>query len=79
MTIYDVRLLILLGFLIYATAVIAVYIHFKESLIWVSLVLILNLALLLGGGNYLIRSILFPYSNYFIRQQLDSVINRRFS
>jgi hypothetical protein len=34
---------------------------------------------LLFLGNYLIRAILFPYSNFFIRKQLDSVINQRFS
>jgi len=33
------------------------------------------MALILSIGHYMIRSILFPYSNYFIRTQMDSVIN----
>ncbi len=30
-------------------------------------------------GSYLLRSILFPYSNYFIERKLNSEINRKFS
>jgi len=45
----------------------------------VACLLVVNLACLLLVGNYLLRSVLFPYSNFFIRRQLDSVINRRFS
>ena len=30
-------------------------------------------------GNYMLRGILFPYANFFIKRQLESGINRRFS
>jgi hypothetical protein len=73
------RFLVVSGVLMYLAAVVAMYVHFKQSLIWISLVIVLNLLTLITFGHYMIRSILFPYSNYFIKKQLDSVINRRFS
>ena len=51
----------------------------KEKKIWIACILVVNCLVLLMVGNYLIRAILFPYSNFFIRKQLDSVINQRFS
>jgi hypothetical protein len=73
------RCLVLLGFALYMTAVVALYIQFHSDFVWLSLMILLNVATLLFVGNYLLRSVLFPYSNFFIRKQLDSVINRRFS
>jgi hypothetical protein len=57
----------------------ALYVHFHEQLVWLSTLVIINLAMLLIVGNYFLRSIFFPYSNFFIRKQLDSLINKRFS
>ena len=38
-----------------------------------------NGIMLVWCGNYLLRSILFPYSNYFITKRLESELNRRFA
>jgi hypothetical protein len=40
---------------------------------------LVNLIVLLLCGNYMLRGILFPYANFFIKRQLESGINRRFS
>ena len=37
------------------------------------------LIFLFFSGNYLLRGVLFPYANKFIKRQLDSAINKRFS
>jgi hypothetical protein len=41
--------------------------------------MIFNFVVLLFFGNYLLRAILFPYANYFIKKKLNSQINRRFA
>ena len=41
--------------------------------------LIVNSVILYFFGNYLLRCILFPYQNKYIKRQLNSGINRRFS
>ncbi len=73
------RMLVLSAFLVYMAGVVALYLQFGDQLIWLSFLVVVNMACLLIIGNYLLRSILFPYSNFFIKKQLDSVINRRFS
>jgi hypothetical protein len=65
--------------LLYISIIGAVGAELKESKIWIACILVFNCLVLLFTGNYLIRAILFPYSNFFIRKQLDSVINQRFS
>jgi hypothetical protein len=64
---------------LYITIIAALGTQLKEQKIWLACILVLNCIGLLFCGNYLIRAILFPYSNFFIRRQLDSVINQRFS
>jgi len=59
--------------------VIALVQELDENLIYIAEIVVVNMTLVLIIGNYMIRSILFPYSNYFIKTQLDSVINQRFS
>jgi uncharacterized alpha-E superfamily protein len=59
--------------------VVAISTTLNENRIYTASFIVVNIALLLSLGHYLIRSILFPYSNYFIRTQMDSVINQRFS
>ena len=59
--------------------VVAISTTLNENRIYIASFIVVNMALLLSIGHYMIRSILFPYSNYFIRTQMDSVINQRFS
>ena len=65
--------------MLYIVIVGALGTELKEKKIWIACILVVNCLVLLMVGNYLIRAILFPYSNFFIRKQLDSVINQRFS
>jgi hypothetical protein len=51
----------------------------KQYLILLGLILIFNSLALYFIGNYLLRCILFPYQNKYIKRQLNSGINRRFS
>lgn len=41
--------------------------------------MVVNLTALLLFGKYLLRSVLFPFSNYFIREKIESQINRRYA
>ena len=75
----TIRVLVICGFLVYMAGVVALYRQFGDQMIWLAFLLVINVACLLIIGNYMLRSILFPYSNFFIKKQLDSVINRRFS
>jgi hypothetical protein len=65
--------------LLYIVIIGALGTELKEKKIWLACLLVVNCLALLFLGNYLIRAILFPYANFFIRKQLDSVINQRFS
>ena len=66
--------------LLYISGILVVFVTFNnEYWILLGLILILNTIALYFIGNYLLRSILFPYQNTFIRRQLNSGINRRFS
>ncbi len=78
--IYIVFRLVVVGFLaVYIAAVVAFSLELRDNNIYFAYICVFNFLLLLLLGKYMIRSILFPYSNYFIRSQLDSVINQRFS
>lgn len=55
------------------------YFHLQAPAIFTALILIVNFFVLFFVGNYLLRGILFPYANKYIRRQLDSAINKRFS
>lgn len=46
---------------------------------YLTFIVLLNFFCLRVIGSYLLRSILFPYSNYFIERKLNSEINRKFS
>ena len=72
-------MIIIGGILLYIVIIGALGTELKEKKIWIACILVVNCVSLLFLGNYLIRAILFPYSNFFIRKQLDSVINQRFS
>ncbi len=76
---YCYRLIIIGGIILYIAIIGALGTELKEKKIWIACVLVFNCLVLLFLGNYLIRAILFPYANFFIRKQLDSVINQRFS
>ena len=66
--------------LLYITGIFVIFVTFNnEYWILLGLILIINTVALYFSGNYLFRCILFPYQNKFIRRQLNSGINRRFS
>ena len=74
------RVLLVLVTLLYISGILVVFVTFNnEYWILLGLILILNTIAHYFIGNYLLRSILFPYQNTFIRRQLNSGINRRFS
>jgi hypothetical protein len=74
------RVLLVLVTLLYISGILVVFVTLNnEYWILLGLILILNTIALYFIGNYLLRSILFPYQNTFIRRQLNSGINRRFS
>lgn len=77
--IYCYRLIIIGGIILYIAIIWTLGTELKEKKIWIACILVFNCLVLLFLGNYLIRGILFPYANFFIRKQLDSVINQRFS
>lgn len=52
---------------LYMMIIITVSAELKENRIYIASALVVNMTLLLSLGHYMIRSILFPYSNYFIR------------
>lgn len=66
--------------LVYITFVIALYlaINPNQPLIFLLLLFIVNVIVIVALSHYLLRSLLFPYSNYFVRQKLDSAMNERF-
>lgn len=66
-------------FLGYIAGAIALFYYLQAPVILLSLVFVVNFAALFLTGNYLLRAILFPYANSYIKKQLDSGINRRFS
>ncbi len=66
-------------FLAYIAGVLAFYIHLQAPAVFTALLLLLNLLCLFLLGNYLLRAVLFPYANRFVKRQLDSGINTRFS
>ena len=66
--------------LLYISGILVVFVAFNnEYWILLGLILIINTIVLYFSGNYLLRCILFPYQNKFIRRQLNSGINRKFS
>jgi hypothetical protein len=73
------RLVIIAAIILYFMVVVALSTELKENRIYIASVIVVNITILLAIGHYMIRSILFPYSNYFIRTQMDSVINQKFS
>lgn len=73
------RALLFLLFFGYIGGVFLLYYHLQAPVVLTSLVLLLNFICLYFFGNYMLRGILFPYANKYIRRQLDSAINKRFS
>ncbi len=66
--IYIVFRLVVVGFLaVYIAAVVAFSLELRDNNIYFAYICVFNFLLLLLLGKYMIRSILFPYSNYFIR------------
>jgi Ni,Fe-hydrogenase I cytochrome b subunit len=66
-------------FLGYIAGALALFYYLQAPVILLSLVVVINFAVLFLTGNYLLRAILFPYANSYIKTKLDSGINRRFS
>ncbi len=62
------RLIIIGGIILYIAIIGALGTELKEKKIWIACVLVFNCLVLLFLGNYLIRAILFPYANFFIRK-----------
>lgn len=58
---------------------VTLYLEYRIPLLFVALCIVLNLLLLVCFGNYMLRAVLFPYANYFIKKKIDSTINSRFS
>lgn len=74
------RVLLVLVGLLYISGIIVIFITYNNQYwILLGLILVFNSFALYFSGNYLLRCILFPYQNKFIRRQLNSGINRRFS
>ena len=65
--------------LLYILAIVSIYLQFKIPIVFVAFLLVFNLLILVCFGNYMLRAILFPYANYFIKKEFDSNINKRFS
>ena len=61
-------MIIIGGILLYIVIIGALGTELKEKKIWIACILAVNCVSLLFLGNYLIRAILFPYSNFFIRK-----------
>ncbi len=66
-------------FLLYLAGIGYLYWYYQTPLLLTALIIVVNTLVLFFVGNYLLRGILFPYANMFIRRQLDSAINYRFS
>ena len=71
--------MIFLLIFVYSGCLIFLALNFDKFWVYFFLVIIINTFALLGCGNYLLRAIIFPYSNYFIRKKLDSSLNQKFS
>ncbi len=66
-----IRLVVVAGLTLYLTIILALGKELSEKRIYIATLVVVNITALLFIGNYMIRSILFPYSNYFIQTQLD--------
>jgi hypothetical protein len=65
--------------LLFVTAITALYLEIDNPLVYIAFIVIFNFVVLKLLGSYLLRSILFPYSNFFIERRLNSQINRKFA
>ncbi len=81
------RYTVLLAFVFYLALVAALY-YFFERTSWITfnaywalslLLWIFNLVILYFVGNYMLRGILFPYANVYIKRQLEEGVNQKFS
>lgn len=52
--------------------------NFSIPLIYIAFVIILNFIVLYLFGSYILRAVIFPYSNFFVKTYLDSLLNRKF-
>lgn len=61
--------------IIYSAAVAFLSIYFGINYIYIGFILILNLVILYLFGSYVLRAVIFPYSNFFVKSYLDSLLN----
>ena len=52
---------------------------FDIPLLLIALGLVFNVVVLYLFGSYVLRAVIFPYANYFIKKKLDSTINEKFA
>jgi len=64
---------------VYVLGLVTLYLHFRIPFLFIGLCIIMNLLLLTCCGNYMLRAVLFPYANYFIKKRLDKSINTTYS
>lgn len=55
------------------------YIIYRNNYIFYGFIVVFNLTIVFLVGKYMVRTMLFPYSNPIIRRRLDSQTNRKFS
>jgi hypothetical protein len=69
------RVGIFIFMLIYCAGVFGAARYYEQPLIYIAVAFILNFILALTCGNYLLRAVIFPYANYFIKRRLDATLN----
>ena len=60
--------LMVLVFVVYISGVFILYYHLQAPAIFTSFIIIFNVIVLFFSGNYLLRGILFPYANSYIKR-----------
>ena len=58
----------ILVFIIYISGVLALYLYLEAPVVLTSFVLLVNFIVLFFVGNYMLRGILFPYANKYIKR-----------
>ena len=82
MLMYDryliLRVLSLILILAYSALVVLLAYHFDIPFIYFGFVILFNILVIYLIGSYILRAVIFPYSNFFVKTYLDSMLNRKF-
>lgn len=73
------RIVVTICLLLYSVLVATLALSFEIPLIFIAMVLVFNAVMLYLIGSYLLRAIIFPYANYFIKKRMDSMLNEKFA